>query len=159
VALTTGNRAILDEIIAIDDWGSGMDNLEKIPSVISYSPAIGPEWGASVSSKSIAMVHTKLQLELSDTSEELDFGLQALEGMHNLDFHHIRNAGPLPAYTWKGPEAIVGDYLTRMFESLVKVQRSFKAELRRQTPVDIVVTIPAVCHSIPLCYKSTKFLI
>jgi hypothetical protein len=159
VALAAGNRAILDNIVAIDDWGSGMHNLEKIPSAISYSRAAGPGWGESVDPKSVAMVHTKLQLELSDTSEELDFCLQALEGVHDLDFHCIRNAGFLPAYTWKGPEVIVGDYLTKMFESLLKVERSFRAELRRQTPVDIVTTIPAVCHSVPLCYKGTESLI
>jgi hypothetical protein len=102
------------------------------------------------------MVHTKLQLEVSSPSDELDFILQALEGMHNLDFDHIRNARPLPAYTWKGPEAIVEDYFTEMLESLLKVEQSFRAELRRQVPVDIVVTIPAVCHSIPLCYKGTE---
>ena len=144
-----------------------MENHEKIPSVISYSKAIGPEWGESVDPKSIAMVHTKLQLEVSDTSEELDFILQALEGMHNLDSYHVKNVGASPAYTWKGPEVIIKDYLTRMFESLLKVERSFKPQLRRETPVDIVVTIPAVCHGIPLCciplcciplcYKGTEF--
>jgi hypothetical protein len=122
-----------------------MENHDKIPSVISYSPGSEQEWGASVNPKSVAMVHTKLQLEVSETSEELDFVLQALEGMQDLAFQHIRNAGALPAYTWKGPEDIVGDYLTRMFDSLLEEDLGLTEELRVQTPVDIVVTIPAVC--------------
>ncbi|KAH0556728.1 hypothetical protein GP486_005483 [Trichoglossum hirsutum] len=143
LAVVAGNSARQDDIIAIDSWGPGMANHEKIPSVISYSKAIGPEWGASVDKKSVAMVHTKLQLEVSSPSEELDLILQALEGMHDLDSDRIRDAGPLPAYTWKGPEAIVEDYLTRMLESLLRVERGFSKQMRRHMPVDIVVTIPA----------------
>jgi hypothetical protein len=122
-----------------------MENHEKIPSAISYSPGSEQEWGASMSPTSVAMVHTKLQLDVSSTSEELDFVLQSLEGMHDLDFQHLKNAGALPAYTWKGPENIVGDYLGKMVDSLLEEESSFTAELRESTPVDIVVTIPAVC--------------
>jgi hypothetical protein len=137
-----------------------MRNHDKVPSVISYSPASAAheqQWGASLSPKAVVMVHTKLQLDVHNTSEELDFILQALDGMHNLDFQYVRDAGALPTYTWKGPEEIVEDYLTRMFDSLLEAEASFTKQLRALIPVDIVVTIPEVCHRIELYVKVTKF--
>jgi hypothetical protein len=141
-----------------------MHNDEKIPSVISYSlpnNAQTLQWGKSLSPGSVAMVHTKLELDVHDTSEELDLILGALDGMKNLRFQCIRDAGPLPSYTWKGPEEIVEDYLTRVFETVLKgvedEEEYFPEELRARIPVDIVVTVPAVCHCIALYVKAAKF--
>ena len=73
--------------------GDEMSNSERIPSVISYSPASEMQerqWGSDLSSNAVAIVDTKLELELQDSSGELDLILKALDGMHNLDFQYIR---------------------------------------------------------------------
>ena len=102
------------------------------------------------------MVHTKLGLEVCDASDELDFILEALDGMDNLDFEYVRASRGFPKYTWKMPEKIVGDYLSKVAE---EVARRFPEELRARIPVDIVVTVPAVCHCIVLHVKASKFYI
>ncbi len=123
-----------------------MTNAGKIPSVISYSKGEGPQWGERLDPGSIAMVHTKLQLELRTTSHELDYCLQALEGMNNLDFQSLKAVGALPPYPCESPEAIVEEFLFRMFNSLRNVPRSFNNGAFRDSLVDFVATIPAVRH-------------
>lgn len=146
-----------------------MGNHKKIPSVYSYSQASDAEaqqWGASISPNAVSMVHTKLELDVQSTSEELDFILDSLEGMHNLHFHYIRAAGGAHQYPWKGPEEIVEDYLAKVFDSLHThlVQTAFPEvalpeELLSRMPVDIVVTIPAVCLlSCALLFRITNFM-
>lgn len=147
IATPAGYRANLSEIEAIVDWGSQMGNDEKVPSVISYSPASAPEiqqWGGSLSPEAVAMVHTKLELDVHDTSRELDLILQALDGMYNLHFQYVRASRGLPEYTWKAPEKIVEDYLTKVFDALLVTVEDFTEELRALIAVDIVVTVPAV---------------
>jgi len=71
-----------------------MANHERVPSVISYSPpshAQEQQWGADLSPNAVAMVHTKLALDIGDTSEELDLILDALDGMKNLQFQNVYN--------------------------------------------------------------------
>ena len=97
------------------------------------------------------MVHTKLELDVRDTSEELDLVLEALDGMYNLHFQYVSAAGGLPQYTWKGPEEIVEDYLTKILDCLLREESLFSEELRLRIPVSIVVTIPEVCHRVVLC--------
>ncbi|KAH0538333.1 hypothetical protein FGG08_005068 [Glutinoglossum americanum] len=146
IATPAGNKVYLNKIDIIRDWGPQMGNHDKIPSVISYSRASDAQeqqWGASLSPEAVAMVHTKLELDVHDTSEELDLISQALDGMYNLHFQYVKAAGGLPEYTWKGPEEIVEDYLTKVFDYLLEAVESFTEELRARIPVDIVVTIPA----------------
>jgi len=123
-----------------------MGNHMKIPSVISYSlrsQANEQQWGTNLSPQAIAMVHTKLQLDVDDTSAELDLILQELDGMHDLNFQYIVNGGA-DKYPRKGPEDIVKDYLTKVFDYLLKAVAPFSEALRKAIPVDIVATIPAV---------------
>ena len=125
-----------------------MGNHEKIPSVISYSLATHnreKQWGKDLSPQAVAMVHTKLQLDVADTASELELISQALDGMRNLDFQYIKASGGNPKYPSKGPEQIVEDYLTKVFEYLLEAVDKFTEEYLRVTPVDIVATIPAVC--------------
>jgi hypothetical protein len=97
-----------------------MNNDVKIPSVISYSPRTESrerQFGADLSPDGIAFVHTKLELDVQDTRlGELDLILQVLDGMKDLNFNNIKAMRGLPAYTWKQPEDIVTDYLTKAFE-------------------------------------------
>jgi len=165
-ATPTGNTAYLNEIDMINISGDEMSNAERIPSVISYSPASEMQerqWGSSLSSNAVAIVDTKLELELQDSSGELDLILKALDGMHNLDFQYIRAHG-YPPYPCKRPEEIVGDFLAKVFDAFLegmttRLNEGFPQELRDRLPVDIVVPIPAVCLYIALNAKATKFLI
>ncbi|KAJ4412725.1 hypothetical protein N0V91_000487 [Didymella pomorum] len=147
-ATPSGNQCGLDEIDVLTDWGPQMDNHDKVPSVISYSQpgAKGEQqWGSSLSSEAVAMVHTKLELGLQNVLGELDMTLQILDGMKNLDFDQLllsRGNEELPPYSHKSPEAIVTDYLTKVFAWLDQKLQSFGAVLREQVATDIVVTIP-----------------
>lgn len=150
VAFATPNttNANLSDIEIMNYWGPQMGNHDKIPSVISYSPA-GPvgeqQWGYSLSREAVTMVHTKLELDVQENkSDELDLLLQVLDGMKNLHFDHVIRSKGYPAYTWKVPEDIVTDYLTKVFEYLEQAVSNFGPALKDQIPVDIVLTIPVV---------------
>lgn len=146
VALT-GKSANLDNIKVVQDWGEHMSNDDKVPSVISYSKKSiksQQQWGADLAKGSIAMVHTKLQLDVDSTSTELDQLLESLEGMHYLGIQYIKNTEGPTRYTSRGPEEIVSDYLERVFNCFRKAASYFTEEWTKQAQVDIVATIPAV---------------
>jgi hypothetical protein len=125
-----------------------MDSHDKVPSVYSYTPRVGREqnWGSSLGPNAIAMIHTKLELDVSSVSDELDFILKALIGTKSLDFElGVKNA---PAagrnYPDQSPEEIVAEYMTKVFEHLLK-EGIFEADaLRSRIATDIVITIPTV---------------
>ena len=144
-ATPLGNTCSLDEIDVNLDWGSQMDNSEKVPSVISYPDQ---RWGSNVNTNAVTMVHTKLELDVGEVNDELDLLLHQLDGMRNLNFSHLvaaEMAGGRPAYTQKSSEEIVTDYLTKVFQCLLEVINTFSEELRAIIPTDIVVTVPTVC--------------
>jgi hypothetical protein len=110
----------------ITDWGSGMLNADKVPSVISYSrpsEAMEQQWGSNLSENAVSMVHTKLELGVQDVLGELDMTLQVLDGMKNL-------------------------YLTKIFkrfyEAVEDSVEDFTAAFKRNTATDLVVTVPTV---------------
>jgi molecular chaperone DnaK (HSP70) len=119
----------------------------KIPSVISYSPNSNDEqqWGKSLSPESVAMINTKLELDAQDNkTDELELILAVLEGMSNLNFQHVRASKGYPEYTWKSPEEIVTDFLSKIYQVVDREVNQFSTELRAQLPVDIVITVPVV---------------
>lgn len=127
-----------------------MTNLAKVPSVISYSPpsaAREQQWGKSLSPNAVSMVHTKLELDVGDVAGELDLILQVLDGMKDLDFGRIMDGqqDDIPAYSYKSPEQIVGDYLTKVFQYIDREADKFSRAVRERLPTDIVVTVPSVC--------------
>jgi hypothetical protein len=103
------------------------------------SQANEEQWATDLSPKAIAMVHTKLQLDVDGTSAEQDLILQA----HNLNFQYIIDHGG-DKFPRKAPEEIVRDYLTKVFDYLLKAVEPFTEALRKTIPVDIVATVPAV---------------
>lgn len=130
-----------------------MGNSDKIPSVISYSDSsldssgeMAQQWGKSLSHDAVAVINTKLELDIGKVSEELDIVSALLDGVKELNFDFIKNAVGPPAFPRKGPEAIVTDYLRYVFEYLAQEVDTtlFSAEVRGQFPVDIVVTVPTV---------------
>ena len=140
--------ASFGEISIVRDWGPGMRNSDKVPSVYSYSPASSAgeqQWGASLSPGAITMVNTKLELDVQDNKlDELELIQQLLHGTKNLGFEHVKASKGYPAYTWKTPEDIVTDYLTKVFQYLNQAVPLFSSRLRAQMPVDIVITVPVV---------------
>lgn len=125
-----------------------MSNDVKIPSVISYSPSSHKgeqQVGASLSPDAVAMVNTKLELEAQDTRlDELDLIIRTLEGTKNLNFEHVKHAQGYPGYTWKSPDDIVTDYLTKVFEHFERAT-AYLTEVKDNIPVNIIVTTPVVC--------------
>lgn len=130
-----------------------MGNSDKIPSVISYSPAPldengrkAQQWGASLSDKAVAMVNTKLELAVNKVSDELDILRSILKGVDDMNFRYIKDARGSPDFPWQGPEEIVTDYLEKIFEYLVKAvnRKLFSEGVRSRFPVDIVFTVPTV---------------
>jgi hypothetical protein len=121
-----------------------MSNIDKIPSVYSYSPALNGEqqWGESLSPKAVTMINTKLELNVQDNKlDELELILRVLDGTKNLHFGHVRARKGYPEYSWKSPEEIVTDYMTKIFQYVDKYLEKFRV---LGLPVDIVVTVPVV---------------
>ncbi|OAL29037.1 hypothetical protein AYO22_02473 [Fonsecaea multimorphosa] len=146
-ATPNSNHLPLDEIDLIEDWGPNMGNHKKIPSVISFSPstdAMEQQWGSDLSENAISIIHTKLELDLQDVDGELDLMIQALDGMDNFSFDHIKGAGALHAFSDKSAEQVVTEYLSRVFEHLESAIANFSTSFRVRVPVDIVVTVPTV---------------
>lgn len=138
----------LSNIRVLLKWGLKMGNDVKIPSVISYSPCTDEneqQFGASLSPDAVAMINTKLELDAQDTRlDELDLIIQVLEGTENLNFEHVKRAQGYPDYTWKAPEDIVTDYLTKGFEHFER-GTDYLTEIKNTVPVDIIITVPVVC--------------
>lgn len=110
-----------------------MSNMEKVPSVQSYTtPTRGEaQWGTDLSEEAITMLNQKLELEQqSNKIDELDLTLYVLRGAGYLSFEHIQKAGPNPDFSCKPPEEIVKDISTTY--SGVLVQRSMSNKLREQ---------------------------
>ena len=119
--------------------------MDKIPSVISYTPSDGTaqQWAFDMSIDAVTMIRTKLELDVHEkVLDELQLLVEALDGMQNLDFDHVkRNINP--GYTPKEPEEIVTDYLTKLFE-FIDQDTDFIGSLKAFIPVDIVITTPVV---------------
>ena len=98
-----------------------------------------------MSPDALTMINTKLELDVQDSKiGELELILQVLEGMGNLHFDHVKAARGYPEYTWKTPEEIATDYLTKVFQRVDRVVEKFSPLLKTRIPVDIVITVPVV---------------
>lgn len=154
VAKTQSGHANLDEIEVLQNWGLHANNQPKVRTMISYANTASGErqWGSTVDNHASAMVNTKLELEPQPTrKDELELTLYLLKGTGNLAFEHLKKIGPNPAYTSAPPGQIVQDYLSHICQSARRDGVFKKTDMARlvetSTPVDIVVTVPAVWHS------------
>jgi hypothetical protein len=161
-ATPASNVASLEDMEIVTYWGPQMGNSDKVPSVISYSATSQDangvnhqQWGDSLSTDAVAMINTKLELDIGTVSEELDIVSSMLKGMKDLDFEYIKNAAGLPEFPWKSPEDIVTDYLEKVFDYLIQTVDEFSPEVRGRFPVDIVVTYPTVKLPVFLVMIST----
>jgi hypothetical protein len=145
VVKMTGGTESLEEFI-FQEWPEGGNNLE-VPSEISYSVAShgGSQWGYDIAPGSLKLVWTKLELDEQERLDELDLILKALEGMKYMDPNHIQEAHRFPSHPAKDPVDIVADYLTRVREYVRDHPHpGFHQAFFDVTPVDLVVTVPAV---------------
>lgn len=147
-ATPRSDDASLEDIEIVTNWGSQMGNHNKIPSVYSYSPASSAgeqQWGVSLSPDAVTMVNTKMELDVQDKKlDELELILQVLDGTSNLEFAAVKKSRGYPEYTWKNPEEIVTDYLTKVFQHLNQSFEHFGSHLKARLQVDVVITVPVV---------------
>ncbi|PPJ50337.1 hypothetical protein CBER1_05919 [Cercospora berteroae] len=54
------------KIEVVRNWGRSMGNMDKVPSVISYSFPGEPEWGSNISGDALTLINQKLELELPE---------------------------------------------------------------------------------------------
>jgi hypothetical protein len=133
--------------------------------MISYikGPSGETQWGSNVSDHATAMVNTKLELEPQPTRvEELELTLNLLRGTGNLAFEHLKKIGPNPAYSSAPPQQIVKDYLTLICGNACKPD-AFKVDMNKlaetNTPLDVVVTVPAVSSTFNSTVLLLKYLL
>lgn len=101
------------------------------------------------------MINTKLELDVQDNkTDELELILAVLEGMNNLDFSNVKASRGYPEYTWKSPEEVVTDFLTKVFQVVEKELNKFSAEILSRLPVDIVITVPVMSPCCPVIVAS-----
>jgi hypothetical protein len=145
VVETTGGTERFEEFV-YSEWPYG-GNAEKVPSEISYSAAPGNEgqWGCDIAPGSLKFAWTKLELDQQERPEELKLILRALEGMKHMDPDHVQEAHRFSSHPAKDPVDIVADYLTRVREyARDHPPFGFHQAIFAVTPVDLVVTVPAV---------------
>jgi hypothetical protein len=147
-ATPRSTKAGLEDVKIMANWGPKMGNHYKIPSVYSYSPATSAaeqQWGYSLSPDAVTMVNTKLELDVQDNKlDELELIMQVLDGTCDLGFNNVKKSRGYPDYTWKDPEEIVTDYLTKVFQYVDNAFDYLGSHFRAQMAVDIVITVPVV---------------
>ena len=146
-ATTKSGTARLEDIDIMTDWGPSMRNYQRVPSVISYSPSpsceTSPHWGYDLSPDALAIVNTKLELDVADTKlEGLKNIIQLLDDTVNLNFDYIKTKKS-QQFPWKPPEEIVTDYLHAVFQVIRRrLSEQFTTELMKTVPVDGSVAVP-----------------
>ena len=152
LARTKTNHANIDDIEVLQNWGPNGNNQSKVRSMISYVKSLthGTQWGSAVDDHATAMVNTKLELEPQPTRfDELELTLYLLMGTGNLAFQHLKSIGDQPAYSSAAPQKVVQDYLSHICASAMQKGVFTKTDLSKanesKIPIDIVITVPAVC--------------
>lgn len=129
------------------DYGKNMNTAQKIPSIISFSPAPNRErqFGADLSPEAIIHKNMKLQLDVQPKRlDGLELTLEVLEGAGNLSIEHVQRSNQDPAYAHKPPTTIVTEYLTRVFECAWRLIDERYRYGTKKPLVDVVVTVPVV---------------
>ncbi|KAF1993960.1 actin-like ATPase domain-containing protein [Amniculicola lignicola CBS 123094] len=118
---------------------------DKVPSVISYSPTAehNYNWGFDVTGQSLRW--TKLQLDQASRKQELQWILDALIGMKDLDMDEVRMEHGLPSYPAKDPVDIVTDYLIKLRAHIKEkiIEEMTDRRTFEEMPKEIVITVPA----------------
>jgi hypothetical protein len=125
-----------------------MENMDKVPSVNSYSPTLHGErqWGDDLSPDAIVNKNMKLQLDVQrNRIDGLESILEILEGTGNLSIDHVKRSNRDTAYAHRPPTTVVTDYLTKVFQCAWNVlAERYNVYGIRKPIVDLVITVPAV---------------
>jgi len=155
-------ETLAGEINVIKSWAKR--EADKVPSDFSYSPSLVngcQQWGYDIDEFSRVLKWTKLALEETyDREQELRNLSSLLYEMRlvNLTTSLVLN-NDLPRHLSKEPEDILKDYLEQVAEKTYEeIVSQVGRRFLEQTPVDIVVTHPAVSiSSIPSgCQAPTR---
>jgi molecular chaperone DnaK (HSP70) len=144
-ATPRGDRIPLGEIGLVKNYGPKQNNTDKVPSVVSFSPPSNlfeTQWGYNLSPDAISMVQTKLALDVQDVSQELEWLVDNLDGMKNLETSHITKSMASPEYTYMSSEDVVTDYLSRVVEHVLDNERNLTRKQLEKFALDIVITVP-----------------
>ena len=147
----TSRETPVDNIQIVHDWPgnhSVIATKEKVPSEISYQPSADGKlkWGSLIPAAAQRQVWTKLELDERKKGEELLKLLSLLTGIGNIDINRLTGDSGLPAYPGKDPVDIIADYLRYVKEHLLtNLHRSWPESMLRTLPIDLVITVPAVC--------------
>jgi hypothetical protein len=147
VVKTNNGEEHVEEFVC-EAWPRG--NNQKVPSEISYSAAPGGEhqWGFDIAPKSYKLVWTKLELDQQERPDELRLILRALDRMGNLD-PEVSEADEFRPDATMDPVDIVAEYLRQVREYIRDhPPADFHQSFLSTTPIDLVVTIPAVSDAI-----------
>jgi hypothetical protein len=147
--LTTAEPPKIGDINVVMKWPGG--NEPKVPSVLTYSPNSGEQWGYGIGDNAYVIEWTKLQLERPSRFEALQVLLETLQSAEQLDFGERNAARKLPRHLGKTPANVMTDYLTCVAEVVRQdIRRSKDEEVLKKFPIDLVITHPAVslCPSI-----------
>jgi hypothetical protein len=119
----------------------------KMPSVITYSPNEGSQWGTGIGQGAYVLRWTKLQLEPPSRLEALKRLKHTLEEARLLAFDaNMRpDTVPIPHHLVCTTEHIVTDYLTHVAEAVYKdLVEKKDARTVDEFVIDLMITHPSV---------------
>ncbi|KAL5045389.1 hypothetical protein BDW71DRAFT_215236 [Aspergillus fruticulosus] len=132
----------ISEIVVITNWpgpSRDIDTVFKTPSRIAYAaenPRLHKDrWGFQVEPGMVSYSWTKLLLDRGTPLTKYDDS--ALEEASNIGIMRLPEN--------KSPEVVVGDYLTEVYEHILKkIGKSITEETLRTTPIEFWFTVPAI---------------
>ena len=145
-----GQNFDVKDIRVLRDW-PGRRGEQKVPSEISYSISqeSKEQWGFDIASSSRIMSWTKLEFGEQDRPDELRLIAKALEGMRNVNLEQLHaTQDTVPSYPTGDAVDIAADYLRKVRETAqAELRRNIGPHLFSTIPVDLVLTVPAVCRT------------
>ncbi|KAK1756307.1 hypothetical protein QBC47DRAFT_444660 [Echria macrotheca] len=146
--LTEGRDPTLDNINLVDTWPTANATTKalKVPSMITYCPNSGSQWGYGIGDGAYVLRWTKLQLETPTRHEALKRLKHTLEETRLLAFNVREDleGAKIPFHLACTTEQIVTEYLThvaRVVEDDIKRHRD--ARNLEEFPIDLMITHPA----------------
>ncbi|KAL4948273.1 hypothetical protein BDW69DRAFT_199012 [Aspergillus filifer] len=132
----------ISEIVVITNWpgpSRDIDTVFKTPSRIAYAaenPRLNKDrWGFQVEPGMVSYSWTKLLLDRGTPLTKYDDS--ALEEASNIGIMLLPEN--------KTPEDLVGDYLTEVYEHILKkISKTITEETLRVTPIEFWFTVPAI---------------
>ncbi|GME37476.1 hsp70 family protein [Neofusicoccum parvum] len=139
ISYVTSNESSIDKVEVINQWPGISDTVSKVPTRIAYAAENKniniDKWGFAVTSSMESYLWTKLLLDRTATTTELDDpALKDLFGKGMMKLPHDKTA-----------KQVCTDYLNGLYNYLVSTLcKRFGSEIYAVTPVECWITIPAI---------------